>query len=346
MKMQHFKRFFFYAPLLTGLFMHLPAVYGQQDTVSRKTVFPEIASPARRVTEQPEAERKRNKVSPPPVTPEKPALFVRTDTVLKGPSPLDTSKNTENKFLSDFYDTHFPTNLKAVTDWKTWGVHNRETDLDYRIRQVRDSWPLTVMIITLFFAAIILRYYRKDVILLFRNLVNLRPKTQNLRDQQILHIPAFLILLILFGLVSGLTAYLGLQGENLSIPYRGAELLLLLSGLSVLLYLLKVALLKAAAFIFRIQEIVQSCLDIFHMMILGFSCFTLPVLILYVLGPPQLSTPMLYLLITVSVFFLAYLYGRTIFHTLSSFQFPKIYLITYLCAFEICPILILIKFFF
>lgn len=270
----------------------------------------------------------------------RPQLQVNPDTVLHGPSPTDTARNAVNQFLKAFY-SNYPTDFNQFTIPDGRRENRLVPDLDFRPRPVRDAWQLLVLGVLTVIAAVMVRFFRKDLRDLLEGFISNRLINQTVREPGLLNGPMTLLLLFLGSLSIGALLYFIIPQELLPFSYTGPARYLLLSGLTLLVYLLRVLLLKMTGFIFGLREFVNSYLYVLYTATGTVSLLILLFLLTRLLGPPPLAALMIPAMQATFLFFFVYQYTRGIWYLVNTFQFPKIYLILYLCAFEICPLLIL-----
>ncbi|HYH55339.1 MAG TPA: DUF4271 domain-containing protein [Anseongella sp.] len=267
-------------------------------------------------------------------------FYVRPDTALQGPAPTDTSRNAVNAFIRDFFDSY-------PTDFEYFAIPLRARDAravpdrDHRIRPVREAWPLLALAVLMVLTAIMARFFRKELRDLFEGFISNRLINQMVREPNLLNTPVSWLLLVLAALSVGGLLYFIIPPHLLPFSYTGPELYLTLAGLSALVYIIRICLLKITGFIFGIREFVNSYLYILYTTT-GFISFLVIVFLVFkLLGPPALADMAIPAMQALFLFFFVYQYTRGVWYLVTTFQFPKIYLILYLCAFEICPLLIL-----
>ncbi|MFS8616894.1 MAG: DUF4271 domain-containing protein [Solitalea sp.] len=267
-------------------------------------------------------------------------LFVLPDTVLQGPAPTDTTRNAVNGFLRDFY-RDYPTDFDYFRIPSDPLSSYAAPGLDFRHRKVRPGWQLLMLASLWILTALLVRFFRKDLRDLFEGFVTNRLINQTIREPGMLNSQAALLILLLGGLSFGALLYFIVPSEQSPVPYKGPELYLFFAGLAILYFLTRVFLLRLTGFIFGPKEFVNSYLYILYTAT-GTASFLIPILVLArLLGPPALAGLSILAMQIVFLLFFVYQYARGIWYLVSTFQFPKIYLILYLCGFEICPLLIL-----
>lgn len=265
-------------------------------------------------------------------------LFVRADTVLQGPAPTDTARNETNSFLEEFYRNY-------ATDFAYFRIPDSGSETaslpDFRHRTVRPAWHLLLLATLGILAAVIVRFFRKDLRDLFEGFFTNRLINQTIREPGMLISPMAILLLILGSLALGALLYFIVPPERLPVAYHGPERFFFFVGLTVAYFLGRVAILKLTAFIFGLKEYVNSYLYILITTTGTLSFVVLVLLLMRLLAPPSLIALSVQAMQIVLLFFFVYQYTRGIWYLVSTFEFPKIYLILYLCGFEICPLLIL-----
>lgn len=154
---------------------------------------------------------------------------------------------------------------------------------------------------------------------------------------------AFSGLLVLLGFTFGLLLY------QLSVYYQvyyqvaGPALYFSLSVAVLLLFALKILLLKFLGWVFVIREIIERYITILCLTYFTAAILFLPIIVSLTLVNTELMPIILLMALVIAGVILIWLYLRNSLIIISNFRFPKFYLFIYLCALEICPILILIK---
>jgi hypothetical protein len=153
----------------------------------------------------------------------------------------------------------------------------------------------------------------------------------------------FLLLFVQFGFTIGMFFYLVSQFYHLAFSGTGFQFYLSISVLIVVLYLLKILILRVLGHLFNVQKPVNEYVTILYLSYFNLSLLFIPLVIAFALSPlkyaPVFIAVSLILLGTIFVFQII----RAGVNILSHNRFSKVYLFLYFCALEICPILILIK---
>nr|WP_228085138.1 DUF4271 domain-containing protein [Mucilaginibacter sp. JRF] len=209
-------------------------------------------------------------------------------------------------------------------------------------RTVRGQWVIGIVIALLLYTGFLRLTIGGEIDNILRSAFKMQLFSQGEEGSPI-SFWVFTGLLVLFGFTFGLFLY------QLSVHYQvyyqvaGMALYLSLSMAVLLLFALKIILLKFLGWVFAIKEVVERYITILCLTYFTVAILFLPVVICLTLINPQLTTLVLLMALVIAGVILIWLYLRNSVIIISSFKFPKFYLFLYLCALEICPILILIK---
>jgi len=153
----------------------------------------------------------------------------------------------------------------------------------------------------------------------------------------------FLFLFIQFGFTLGMFLYLISQYYQISYGAGGLQFFVTISVMIVLLYALKIFVLRGLGHLFSIQKLVHEYITVLYLSYFNISLIFIPLVVAFALAPLRygmyfISTAAMLL----TVIFL-FQFVRAGYNILSNNRFSKVYLFLYFCALEICPILIVIK---
>ncbi|MCC8410832.1 DUF4271 domain-containing protein [Mucilaginibacter sp. UR6-1] len=209
-------------------------------------------------------------------------------------------------------------------------------------RAVRARWVIGVVVALLLYTGLLRLTIGRDVDTILRSAFKVQLFSQNDEGTPI-SFWTFTGLLILLGFTFGLFLY------QLSVHYQvyyqlaGMALYFSLSMAVLLLFAFKIILLKFLGWVFAIKEVVERYITILCLTYFTVAILFLPIVVSLTLINPQLTQLVLLMALVIAGVILIWLYLRNSVIIISSFKFPKFYLFIYLCALEICPILILIK---
>ncbi len=212
-------------------------------------------------------------------------------------------------------------------------------------RQTRNQWVILVIIGLLLYAAILNRIMGKDFESIWQSFYNKRMLTQvSKEDGGLINSWTFIGLFLLFGFTFGLFLYQ--LSQYYHVYYRnvsGVSLFVSLSMIILVLFAIKFLIVKFLGFVFNINKLVSEYLAVLYLTYFNIAFVFLPVTVCFGLLTNQLIPFILIMALALIVFIVVWQYLRSSVNIISNIMFHKFYLFVYLCALEICPILILIK---
>ena len=243
-----------------------------------------------------------------------------------------------NQFALDIIKTQF---------YKGYGF------LDIKLRQksivregsprlIRSQWPIGIIIGLLLYAGMLNLVMNKDLEIIFRSFYNKR-STQMGKEESLFNSRAFVALFILFGFTSGLFIYQVSAAYNKYYSISGFQLFLSLSAIIAVLFALKLLVLQCIGFVFNVNKVVSEYISILYLTYFNIAFVFLPLTLCFCLLSVQFAPYILIVAFILVVVIFVWQYLRSSVSIISNFRFHKFYLFIYLCALEICPILILIK---
>lgn len=252
-------------------------------------------------------------------------------------------KNRPNIFLDSLVQVYKVHQL----NFKEWGKSFLKKTVDpltgkYRLQ--REQWIIGIIFLLIVLFALIKNAFSKqlmDIIyLFFFNRSLLKTKEDNLFNSWV-----FLFLYLLFGFTFGMYFYLVIEQLNIVHTYVGVQWFLILSGLVLGFFAVKIISLQLVGFIFGIQKPVKEHIATLCLFFSNITMLYIPVIIALSLLPQNVAKigSHISLILLGSIFVLQCF--RAFFRILFGYQFSIIYLFIYLCILELCPLIILIKVF-
>ena len=244
---------------------------------------------------------------------------------------------------SDYTDSLF-----AQAVYKGYGfldLHLKSKSIvkDGHIRTMRDPWIIIIIVALLLYTALLNLALNKDVSFVLQSFYSKRVISQAGKDEGLVSTWAFLGLFLLFCLAFGLFLYQLAAYKGVYYSVSGSRLFVTLTVAVIILFALKFLVLKVLGFVFDINKLVTDYLNILHLTYFNIAFVFLPVVICFSLMAAQYIPALLDVTLIVIVVVFVWQYLRSSVNIISTFRFHKFYLFTYLCALEICPVLILIK---
>ncbi len=210
-------------------------------------------------------------------------------------------------------------------------------------RQTRDQWVIVIILSLLVYTALLNITLNKDIKTVVQSFYSKRVISQAGKEEGYINFWSFIGLFLLFGFTFGLFLYQLAAYYNVYYSISGVRLFVFLSILIIALFAVKFLALKIIGFIFDINRLVSEYVSILYLTYFNIAFVFLPVALCFSLLDAKYVPYLLGMAIALIVIIFTWLYLRSSVNIISNFRFHKFYLFIYLCALEICPVLILIK---
>ncbi|WP_184547981.1 DUF4271 domain-containing protein [Mucilaginibacter sp. FT3.2] len=244
--------------------------------------------------------------------------------------------------------SEFTDSLLAHTLYKGYGFLDINLKTKGKVkdgisRPSRDPWVVMIIIALLLYTAMLNIAMNSDVSFVLQSFYSKRVLSQAGKEEAMVSPWAFFGLFLLFCSTFSLFLYQLAGYKGVYYTVSGSRLFVLLTIGVITLFALKFIVLKLLGFIFDINKLVSEYLNILHLTYFNIAFVFLPVIICFSLLGTQYIHVLLTLTLIIIIIIFIWQYIRSSVNIISTFRFHKFYLFTYLCALEICPILILIK---
>ncbi len=206
-----------------------------------------------------------------------------------------------------------------------------------------DVWILAIIGFLLILFAVLKNSFGKQLTSVVQSFYSNRALTNLNKEDNLVTSWSFLLLFIQFGFTIGMFFYLLARFRDVPQAHQGFVFFVWVSVGVIVLYLLKILVLRFIGFVFDIGRPVHQYISILYLSYFNTSLLFVPVIIGFALSPVKYGY--LYTVIGISALLLIFVFQfiRAAVNILSQYRFPKLYLILYFCTLEFCPILILIK---
>ena len=204
-------------------------------------------------------------------------------------------------------------------------------------------WFLLAAVILLIFFGVIKILFKKEVDLIFRAFFDTRTLGQVNKEENVFVSWQFLFLYLNFVFSVGLFACLIFYKTSASVTAAEFPIFLLVSMFAFAFFGLKILVLRLLGFVFKVQKLVRDYTNIIYLTYFNFLFVLLPVTFCLALINLQDQYYLFWALVILFSGIVTFQYLRITFKILLNYRLSKFYLIIYLCALEICPILIFAK---
>ena len=206
-----------------------------------------------------------------------------------------------------------------------------------------DVWVLAFIAFLLVLFAVLKHKFAKHLLTIIQAFFSNRILGNLNKEDNLFNSWPFLLLFIQFGFTIGMFLYLVAQYQNLNYAKGGFQFFITISALVILLYVLKILLLRLLGFVFNIQKPVNEYVSILYLSYFNTSLLFIPLVVAFALSPLKYGAFYIVIAIILLAVVFIFQFVRTGINILSNYRFSKVYLFLYFCTLEICPILILIK---
>ncbi len=210
-------------------------------------------------------------------------------------------------------------------------------------RRTRDQWVVIIIVSLLVYMAILNRAMSKDISNVLQSFYNNRILSQVSKEENLLNSWTFLGLFILFGFTFGLFLYQLTAYYEVFYSISGVQLFGSFALLVIVLFAVKLLVLRFLGFVFKVNRLVGEYISILYLTYFNITFVFLPLSLCFSLLAAQYIPYVLAVALLLVVIIFVWQYLRSSVNIISSFRFHKFYLFIYLCALEICPVLIMIK---
>jgi hypothetical protein len=207
----------------------------------------------------------------------------------------------------------------------------------------RELWIIGTIAFLLIFFAFLKNFFDKQLTLIFQSFFSNRVLGNVNKEDNLFTSWQFLLLFVHFGFTIGLFLYLAGRHYQLAFVNDGFQAFVSISIAVIILYVLKIVVLKVLGFFFNIKKPIHEYVSILYLTYFNSSFLFMPLVIGFALSPVQYGKFYMATAIILLVIIFAFQLIRAGINILSQNRFSKVYLLLYFCTLEICPILILIK---
>ena len=255
---------------------------------------------------------------------------------------LKPNPNRANQFTDSLlkavlvYDKYLLTQAKSVKIKK----------INYGFGEViiKDPlWFLVISIILLIFFGVIKILFKKEVDLIFRAFFDNRTLGQVNKEDNVFVSWQFLFLYLNFVFSVGLFVCLIFYKTSASASAAEFPIFLLVTLFAFVFFGLKILVLRLLGFVFKVQKLVRDYTNIIYLTYFNLLFVLLPITFCLALINLQDQYYLFWSLMILFSSIITFQYLRITFNILLNYRLSKFYLIIYLCALEICPILIFAK---
>lgn len=206
-----------------------------------------------------------------------------------------------------------------------------------------ESWVLGVLAILLAIFSALKISFSKQLQSIMQSFFSNRVLNNLNKEDNLFTSWPFLLLFVQFGFTLGMFFYLVSQYYHVTFSSSGFQFYVSISILIVVLYVLKIIILRMLGYLFDVQKAVNEYVSILYLSYFNLALVFIPLVIAFALSPLRYGPYYVAASFVLLAIIFTFQFIRAGINILSHYRFSKVYLFLYFCALEICPILILIK---
>lgn len=204
-------------------------------------------------------------------------------------------------------------------------------------------WVIVVVLGLIISFSTLRYFYNSEISFIFSELYDTKKLNKINIERNVFSSWQFLILYILFCFTVGLYIYLVTNKLGNIYHYKDLLLFATLSLITFILVSVKIILLRFLGFVFNISVMVGHYIHILYITLFNMLFVLIPFLLILALIPQNISISAIWLSVLILILIYLIRVVKAILIVLNKHSFSKTYLFLYVCAFEICPIIILLK---
>lgn len=205
------------------------------------------------------------------------------------------------------------------------------------------TWVLLVLFALLLLFGILKASFGRQLHTIIQSFFSNRVLNNLNKEDNLFKSWPFLLLFIQLGFTVGLFLYQVSQYYHIAFRGTGLHIYLTISASIILLYSLKIGILRVIGHLFNIQKPVNEYVTILYLSYFNLSLMFIPLVVAFSLSPIKYAPFFIVLSGIILGAIFVFQLTRAGINILSNNRFSKVYLFLYFCALEICPILILIR---
>jgi len=211
-----------------------------------------------------------------------------------------------------------------------------------RVKSERPQWVLFSVFLLFLSIAIIKLIFPGDFTMIVQAYYQERTLQQVSKEDNMLTSWPYIFLYLIFSLALGLFIVL-IESAFVRYDVLNLENYLRTSIIVAALFILKIVFIRFISFVFEIERLVREYITVLYLVYFNSMLFLMPFLLMIVFVPTAYFNIILILFSVIVTILFAYRFFRTALRLFGTVRFSLVYLILYLCALEVAPILILIK---
>lgn len=209
-------------------------------------------------------------------------------------------------------------------------------------KEHRPVWILAVVFCLFLAVGVVRLIFPGDFNLIVDAFYNERTLQQVSKEDNMVTSWPYIFLYLIFSLALGLFILL-IESAFTHYHLLNFENYLRISLLVSILFIVKILLIRFVSFVFELDKLVREYVTVLYLVYFNSMLFLMPFLLILLFVPVEYFKIVLILFSGIVTILFIYRFLRTFFRLFGNLTFSVFYLILYLCALEVAPVLILVK---
>ena len=256
--------------------------------------------------------------------------------------PAQRPNKLLDQFLADIQQRSV--NMEAMLDYIKSSTDDSEktVHLQGEKKSQRPGWVLLVVFFLFLAIGLVRLAFPGDFSMIVHAYYDERTLQQVSKEDSMLTSWPYIFLYLIFSLALGLFIVL-MESSFVRFDILSWENYMRTTFFVALLFIVKILLIRFISFVFEINRLAREYITVLYLVYFNSMLFLMPFLLTVTFVPTAYFNILLILFsILVSILFI-YRFLRTAFRLVGNLRLSIFYLILYLCALEVAPILILVK---
>ncbi len=248
-----------------------------------------------------------------------------------------------NKLLEHFLEEIQQNSIDPIKVIENLNDSNAEAQLyQGKLKHERPAWVLVSVFFLFLSLGIVRLLFPGDFVIIVQAFYNERTLQQVSKEDNMLTSWPYIFLYLIFSFALGLFILL-IESSFSRLEILSGENYLRTTLLVAVLFVFKILLIRFISVVFQLERLVREYVAVLYLVYFNSMLFLMPLLLVVTFIPAIYFKFVLILFSVIASILFVYRFLRTAFRLFGNLRFSVFYLILYLCALEVAPILILVK---
>ncbi|NQD72582.1 DUF4271 domain-containing protein [Sphingobacterium shayense] len=253
------------------------------------------------------------------------------------------NEDRRNKLLEHFLDRIQENSIDPIKVIENLKDASGEPEMFHgKLKYERPAWVLASVFFLFLALGVVRLLFPVDFVMIVQAFYNERTLQQISKEDNMLTSWPYIFLYLIFSLALGLFILL-IESSFSHLEVLNGENYIRTTLLVAVLFVFKILLIRFVSVVFQLERLVREYIAVLYLVYFNSMLFLMPLLLVVTFAPASYFKFVLILFSVIAGILFIYRFLRTAFRLFGNLRFSVFYLILYLCALEVAPILILVK---